>query len=180
MGSGGVRRRDDPTRRDPMMGPLRWLLVAATVLSMTAVACSEDGGDEAADAQGSVSVTDVWGWSSTPDRGAVYFTVENTGAEADRLMGASSDAAGVVQVHETTMVEGTAQMSEVDGVDIPAGGTVTFEPGGYHVMMMEIPEPLEVGSTIDVTVTFEGAGDIDVTAEIRAFTGEAMEGDGEM
>jgi copper(I)-binding protein len=105
--------------------------------------------------------------------------VENTGTEGDRLVAASSDAAGVVQVHETTMADGTATMAEVEGVDVPAGGSVTFEPGGYHVMLMEIPEALEVGSSIDVTLSFEGAGDVEVTAEIREFTGE-MEGDGEM
>ena len=69
------------------------------------------------------------GWSSTPDRGAVYFIVENTG-EADRLVTAASGAAPTVQVHESTMVDGTAQMGEVDAFDVPAGGTVTFEPGG--------------------------------------------------
>ena len=47
-------------------------------------------------------------------------------------------------------------------------------------MMMEIPDPLEIGSTIDVTITFERAGAVDVTAEIREFTGEAMEDGGEM
>lgn len=163
-----------------MTRSLRWLLVVAVLFSMTAVACSEDEGGEGGEAGGSISVTEVWGWSSTPDRGAVYFMVENAGEEADRLVAASSDAAPTVQVHETTMVDGTAQMGEVEGVDVPAGGSVTFEPGGYHVMLMDITEPLEVGSTIDVTLTFEGAGDIDVTAEIREFTGEAMEEDGGM
>jgi len=157
---------------------LRWMLVVTITLSMTAVACSED--DDPGSGGGSISVSDVWGWSSTPDRGAVYFTVENTGGEADRITGAASDVAGTVQVHETTMVDGTAQMGEVDAVEVPAGGSVTFEPGGYHVMLMDISEPLEVGSSIDVTLTFEGFGDVPVSAEIREFTGEAMGDEGEM
>jgi copper(I)-binding protein len=155
---------------------LRWGLVVSVVFAMTAVACSDDADGEDGETEGSISVTEVWGWSPTDDRGAVYFMVENTGEEADRLVAAASDAAGEVQVHETTMVDGTAQMGEVEGVDIPAGESVTFEPGGYHVMLMEIPEPLEPGSSIDVTLTFEQAGEIDVTAEIREFTGE-MEGE---
>ncbi len=154
---------------------LRWGLVVAVAFTLTAAACSDDdGGSEGTD--GSISVTEVWGWSPTEDRGAVYFMVENTGEEADRLVAAASDAAGVVQVHETTTVDGTAQMGEVEGVDIPAGGSVTFEPGGYHVMLMEIPEPLDVGTQIDVTLTFEQAGDVAVTAEMREFTGEMPEG----
>ncbi len=162
-----------------MTKSLRWMLVVAALFSMTAVACSDDEGGEGGETEGSIAVTEVWGWSPTPERGAVYFMVENSGTEDDRLVAASSDAAGVVQVHETTMADGTATMAEVEGVDVPAGGSVTFEPGGYHVMLMEIPEALEVGSSIDVTLSFEGAGDVDVTAEIREFTGE-MEGDGEM
>jgi copper(I)-binding protein len=168
-----------------MTRTLRWTLALGVLLSMTAAACSDgdgaDGGQSGTAGDGAaVSVTDAWGWSSTPDRGAVYFTLQNTGEEADRLVSAASDAAGTVQVHETTMVDGTAQMGEVDGVDVPAGGSVTFEPGGYHVMLMEIPEPLEVGSSIDVTLTFEGAGEVTVPAEIREFTGEPMDGEGEM
>lgn len=161
-----------------MMKTFRWMLVVAVALSLTAVACSEDG--EPGSGGDSISVTDVWGWSSTPDRGAIYFTVENTGAEADRITGAASDVAGTAQVHETTTVDGTARMGEVDGVDVPAGGSVTFEPGGYHVMLMDITEPLEVGSTIDVTLTFEDGGDMTVSAEIREFTGEGMGDGGEM
>ena len=156
-----------------MTKTLRWALVMAVAVSMTAVACSDDDTGETSAA--SISVTEPWGWSSTPDRGAVYFTIENSGDQADRLVSASSDVAGMVQVHETTMVDGTAQMNEVDGVDVPAGGSVTFEPGGYHVMMMDIPEPLEVGTTIDVVLSFETAGDITVAAEIREFTGEPMD-----
>jgi hypothetical protein len=160
----------------------RWTLVvtAALGLALGAAACSEDEGGDTASGGGEIAVTEVWGWSPTEDRGAVYFMVENPGSDADRLVAAASDAAGTVQVHETTTVDGTAQMNEVDGVDIPAGGSVTFEPGGYHVMLMDIPEPLEVGSSIDVTLTFEGAGEMTVSAEIREFTGEPMEDEGGM
>jgi copper(I)-binding protein len=162
-----------------MTKSIRWVLVVAVLFSITAVACSDDENAEDGETGASIAVTEAWGWSPTPERGAVYFMVENTGTEADRLVGASSDAAGVVQVHETTMVDGTASMGEVEGVDVPAGGSVTFEPGGYHVMLMEIPEALEVGSSIDVTLSFEGAGDLDVTAEIREFTGEMASMEGE-
>jgi copper(I)-binding protein len=166
-----------------MTKAFRLMLALAVVVSIAAVACSSDEGssDEGSStSSSSVSVTDPWGWSSTPDRAAVYFTVENTGDQAVRIVGASSDVAGTVQVHETTMVDGTASMQEVDGVDVPAGGGVTFEPGGYHVMMMDIPEPLEVGSAIDVTLTFADGFETLISAEIREFTGEPMQDAGGM
>ena len=67
------------------------------------------------------------------------------------------------------MANGQAEMSPVDGVDVPAGGSVTFEPGGYHVMLTDLTTPLEVGSSITIVLTFEQAGDVEVQAEVREF-----------
>lgn len=59
-------------------------------------------------------------------------------------------------------------MQPVAKIDIPAGGTVALEPGGYHLMLMELKEEPKVGSTVELTLTFEGAGDVVVKAEVRA------------
>ena len=67
----------------------------------------------------------------------------------------------------TTMGGGMMTMREVDRIEVPAGETVVFEPGGYHVMLLDLAEPLEVGDTVEVTLTFERAGDVVVTAEVR-------------
>lgn len=58
-------------------------------------------------------------------------------------------------------------MRPVDGVDVPAGGQVAFEPGGYHVMVMDLNKALVGGEELPVTLTFEKAGDIEVVAEVR-------------
>ena len=111
---------------------LRWGLVVTVAFTLTAVGCSDDdGGSEGSD--GSISVTEVWGWSPTEDRGAVYFMVENTGAEADRLVSAVSDAAGVVEVHETTMVEGTPMKRLGEPVDIALGALFLASPAASWV-----------------------------------------------
>lgn len=58
-------------------------------------------------------------------------------------------------------------MQEVDRIPVPAGGSVALEPGGYHIMLMDLVAPLEVGTTLTVTLTFEEAGEVVVTAEVR-------------
>jgi copper(I)-binding protein len=97
---------------------------------------------------------------------ALYFTAANEGGETDVLIGASSDVAGGVEIHETTQAEdGTMRMRPVTGLDLPAGETLTLEPGGLHVMLIDV-EPLEEGEDIAVTLHWESAGDMEVEAEV--------------
>jgi copper(I)-binding protein len=80
---------------------------------------------------------------------------------------------GMEESTETTMAEdmgddmGSMTMQPVDAVELPAGETVALEPGGYHVMLLDLVEPLEVGDTIEVTLTFESGAEQTVTAEVR-------------
>ena len=98
----------------------------------------------------------------------VYMTIENKGKEADRLVSASSPTAGVVQIHEMKMDGGMMQMREINGLDIKPGATVELKPGGYHVMLMDLKQPLKEGETVPLTLKFEKAGAVDVKASIGA------------
>ena len=62
---------------------------------------------------------------------------------------------------------GMMEMRPVDRIEIPAGATVALEPGGYHIMLLELVAPLEAGTTIEVTLTFEESGEQVVTADVR-------------
>jgi hypothetical protein len=131
------------------------------------VACSSSSSSAAA---GGPTVSGAW---VRPPMGADlpaagYMTITG-GSAADALIGAASPIAGEVQVHET-MAGGSGMMGmqEVDKIDVPAGGTLKLEPGGYHLMLMELKETPAVGSTVEITLTFEGAGDVVVQAEVRA------------
>ena len=62
---------------------------------------------------------------------------------------------------------GAMAMQEVEAIDLQAGGTVNLEPGGYHIMLLDLVAPLEVGDTFDVTLDFETADDLVVTVEVR-------------
>lgn len=111
---------------------------------------------------------------STAKTGAVYFTMMNHGAEPDRLVAAASDASASASLHQTSMENGVATMSEVPSLDLPPGGQVKLEPGGNHVMLMGLKSPLKQGDTIHLTLTFERAGDIVVEVPVGgvASTGE--------
>jgi copper(I)-binding protein len=100
---------------------------------------------------------------------AGYMTITNPGTEADALVGVSSPIATSVEIHETMAdPSGMMAMSPIDRLDIASGGTVKLEPGGYHLMLMGVTQMPAVGGTVQLTLTFEKAGQVVVQAEVRA------------
>jgi copper(I)-binding protein len=99
--------------------------------------------------------------------GAAYLTITNNGDEADRLIGASSDAAVVVEIHDMVVEDEVMSMIHLeDGLEIPAGESVVLEPMGLHVMLVGLNYSLMPGESFDITLTFERAGEVTVTAQI--------------
>lgn len=104
-----------------------------------------------------------------------FLSIRNTGAEADRLVGASSGIAGRVEVHEMAMVGDVMKMRELkDGLPIPAGATVVLKPGGYHLMFMKLKGPLVEGQVVRVELIFEKAGRVEVPLAIGAPNAKSM------
>ncbi|MEC7761703.1 MAG: copper chaperone PCu(A)C [Pseudomonadota bacterium] len=90
-----------------------------------------------------------------------FMTITNTGDTDDRLIGAASEVADRMEIHEMAMDGDVMRMRELaDGLAIPAGETVELKPGGYHLMFMDLSEPLVEGETVEVTLTFENAGEV--------------------
>ena len=109
---------------------------------------------------------------------AVYMVLENRGAAADRLVAARTDAAGTVEIHETQMDGGVMRMRPLEnGLEIPAGGRVTLEPGGYHIMLLDLPRDLLPGEAIALTLVFESGLELVVGAPVRAMVGMGMDHD---
>lgn len=98
---------------------------------------------------------------------AVYMTIRNPGAQADRLLKAESDAANVVELHNVANNNGVMSMFPVEAVEVPARGEAILKPGSYHVMLIDLTRDLAVGDTVSVTLTFEQAGPLTVTAAVR-------------
>jgi periplasmic copper chaperone A len=90
--------------------------------------------------------------------GAIYFSVENSGRTADRLLSVSTPVASKVELHETRLVNGVMEMREVTSVECPPGATVRATPGGLHVMLLGLAAPLAAGTQIDVALHFRDAG----------------------
>jgi periplasmic copper chaperone A len=113
---------------------------------------------------------------ATPTRpgmttGSVYFRgIRNSGASADRLVSASTPAAGRVEIHRMQMQGDVMQMRAVPALDIPAGATVVMKHGvadGHHMMLIDLKAPLKDGDLFPVTLTFEKAGTHEVKVWVQ-------------
>lgn len=101
--------------------------------------------------------------------GGAYFHIKNNGAEADKLVSATSSISPRIEVHEHTMTDGVMKMSQVEGgLEIPAGGDVELKPGSYHIMMFDTDNKYGPGDKIDLKLKFEKAGTVEKTLVVRA------------
>lgn len=99
---------------------------------------------------------------------AAYMQIDNKGAAADRLL-AVRTAAGDASVHEMKMDAGVMTMRALaGGLDVPAEGTVSLQPGGLHVMLEKLARPLAPGDRVPMILSFAKAGDVAVTFDVRA------------
>jgi copper(I)-binding protein len=92
--------------------------------------------------------------------GAVFFTVNNTGKETDRLLRASTPIAAGVVLHQMALEGGIMKMRAVPSVEVRSGGRLELKPSGYHLMLLDLKQPLKVGEKFPLTLTFEDAGTI--------------------
>ena len=120
---------------------------------------------------GSMRAEDAWARPSMGmDRaGAAYLVIVNDTGTADALVGATSPAAETVELHETAAdASGQMAMRPIDKIDLPAGGRVTLQPGGMHIMLIGLTGDLVAGQQIDLTLDFATAPDLVVKAAVRA------------
>jgi copper(I)-binding protein len=118
---------------------------------------------------GTVTVSHPWA-RATPKGakvGAAYFHIEATKAGGDKLIAAKAGVSGRVELHSHVHEGGVMKMRQVQAVDVPAGGDVTFEPSGYHVMLMDLKAPLKEGDLLPITLVFEKAGEIKLEATVE-------------
>lgn len=116
-----------------------------------------------------LSVTNAWARpGTTGSNSAIYFTVANPIAEDDYLIRASTDAARVVEMHLSTQNEsGMMMMMPQENILIPAKGSLEFKPGSYHIMLINLINDLDAGSTISLELQFEKAGIIELNVPVK-------------
>ena len=128
---------------------------------------------------GGLVITQAWS-RATPGGakiGGGYLTIENKGSTPDRLIGGSGDMAAKVELHEMSVKDGVMTMRALDkGLAIEPGKTVKLAPGGYHLMLMDLKNPLKQGDKVPVTLEFEKAGKVNLLLDVQAVGAQAPGG----
>lgn len=116
-----------------------------------------------------ITVTEAWSRASAGKAraGAGFMQITNSGAEDDRLVAASAPVSPAAELHTHIRDGDVMRMRQVEAIDVPAGQTVTLQPGGLHIMFLPLNEPLRQGQTFDVTLTFEKAGAMSVPVTVQ-------------
>ncbi len=176
------------TRTTPARRRTRRLVPAAALalsLGAALAACGDEeptGSTESASAAtaeqaGSVTVGDPWvratvGAEDT-SMSAAFMTIDNDGEQDVTLVGASTEVAGMVELHEMSMVDGAMAMRAMtDGLVVEAGRGKVLEPGGYHVMLMDLQGELAAGDEVELTLEFSDGSEESLTAPVKEFTEE--------
>jgi len=141
---------------------MRRLLLLLILLLITA------SGIAAEFAAGDLDIKQPWARPTPPvaNAGAAYFIVDNTQGQDDRLLSAEADIAERVELHTHLMDDDVVMMRKLDTVEVPAGQTVAFQPGGLHIMFIGLQAPLVEGETFPLTLNFEQAGTVTVEVAI--------------
>jgi len=117
---------------------------------------------------------DAWIRATVPGQTATGMFVRLTSDQDVRLIAVSSPVAGLGEIHEMTMDGEVMKMRAVDGIDLPAGQTVELKPGGLHIMLLDLKEPLQEGQNVLVSLVIEKSEEVLETVQmevpVRALT----------
>ncbi|HUQ24559.1 MAG TPA: copper chaperone PCu(A)C [Burkholderiales bacterium] len=140
---------------------MRWIAFTLALAAMPAFA--------------QLRIDDAWTRATAPGAkvGAGYMKISTT--VADRLIGAASPAAARVELHVTSKQGDVMRMREVKAYDIPVGGSFALEPGGAHLMLVDLKAPLKEGARVPMTLRFERAGEVKVELAVRGL-GSTVQG----
>lgn len=128
-----------------------------------------------------IEVSSPWVRGTVAGQKATGAFMEVSSKSGLTLVGASSPIAGVTEIHEMKMDGGTMKMRAVPRLDVPAGKPVSLAPGGYHVMLMDLKQPLKKGDSVPLTLQVENKDKkietIELKAEVRDLTATAPAAD---
>lgn len=143
---------------------IKALLAAAVLMTTVLPAAAHEEESE------NLIISHPWSRATAPNQkvGAVFMEIQSKTGKPDRLIGGSTPDAEKVEIHNHIKDGDVMRMRRVDGVDIPAKGSVKLAPGGYHVMLMGLKAPLLEETVIPLTLTFEQAGDVEIEAVIES------------
>ncbi len=160
-------------------------LLLGVSLATSLAACGDDSADQdtsssAASAQRAadvVKVTDPWVRATEGAKDtsmtAAFMVLDNEGSEDVQLVGASAGIAGRTELHEMAMQDGKSVMQKIEGgLELRAGSGQLLQPGGNHVMLMDVAAPVAAGDEVEVVLEFSDGSTTSVQAPVKAFTEE--------
>lgn len=154
------------------------------VIAASAVGCTTSDDTETVEVYTpELAISDPWVKAVDDGMTGVFGEFANETDQEVHIVGASTDAAAMVELHETVDGDdGSMMMQEVDGgFTVAPGETLTLEPGGLHLMLMGVTEAIEPGDEIAVTLEFAGGATEEFTATAKEYSGanEEYTGDGD-
>lgn len=139
---------------------MKRIFILIFALTLILSACSAPAGD--------IEVHNAWVRPTGMGNNAgVYLTLHNHATKSDELIGASSNVADTVEIHESKMVNDVMQMHPIASVPLAADEEVMFKPGGLHIMLIGVKEDLAIGGHIGVVLHFKNHEDITVEVHIE-------------
>ena len=146
-------------------------LTAASILAIATAGRAQGEGIEVREAFARATIGQA-------TSGVVYLTIVNHASGPDRLMSASTPVAARTDLHMTVRDGDVVRMRRLETINIEAGGTVAFEPGGAHVMLSGLAAPLREGESFELTLEFETAGPMTLEVPVTSIAaGTRDEGD---
>ena len=134
------------------------ILLIATLLMMPVAAAADTS---------SIKVDHAWSRAAMAGHtGVVYLTISDTGVP-DTLTGAATPVAARADLHETINDHGVMKMRSVAALTVAPGKPVTLAPGGYHIMLMDLKQPLKEGDSFPVTLNFARSGQVTTTVTVE-------------
>ena len=129
-----------------------------------------------------VKIEDAWVRGTVAQQKATGAFMRLTADKNVRLVSVASPVAGVVEIHEMAMEKDVMKMRAVPALDLTAGQTTELKPGGYHVMLMDLKQPVKAGDTVPLSLVFEDASKARFTQElkvqVKTLSGNAAQGNG--
>ena len=122
------------------------------------------------DAGTELRVDDAWvrAMPDGSDRTAVYFSITNPSDTERRMTAARTERAGTTELHVTTIEDDVMRMRHVEAYDIAPGETFCLEPGGPHIMLLDVEEQLVEGDSVSIVLVFDLEDEVEIVAEVRA------------
>lgn len=146
-------------------------------LLISFISCASEQGEETTDnseqfelPDDGIEIIDAWARPGQVNGvSAIYMNILNGTTVVDTLVSISSPVAGMVEVHETyEQEEGMMGMRPAETVTAPARGALSLEPGGLHVMLMQLNRELREGDSVEFTVEFANGGEMTLTAPVQS------------